>query len=218
MYYLSLIYDMITNNMLLTNDKIIRTSLKKVLDKELEEYRKDGYKAEIFEELGVQHGASRIDFAIINGVMRGYEIKSDKDTLIRLPYQVKQFNAVFDKLILVVGKRHLYKAMHIVPEWWGIIIAKINTNGDVVFQTIREADYNKQQTKISIARLLWRSEALKILEERKKADGVRYKSRESIYERLVNISDINTLKKIVSTQLISREDWRSDSQLILNDD
>ena len=152
MYYLSLIYDMITNNMLLTNDKIIRTSLKKVLDKELEEYRKDGYKAEIFEELGVQHGASRIDFAIINGVMRGYEIKSDKDTLIRLPYQVKQFNAVFDKLILVVGKRHLYKAMHIVPEWWGIIIAKINTNGDVVFQTIREADYNKQQTKISIAR------------------------------------------------------------------
>jgi hypothetical protein len=155
---------------------------------------------------------------MINGVMRGYEIKSDKDTLIRLPYQVKQFNAVFDKLILVVGKRHLYKAMHIVPEWWGIIIAKINTNGDVVFQTIREADYNKQQTKISIARLLWRSEALKILEERKKADGIRYKSRESIYERLVNISDINTLKEIVSTQLISREDWRSDSQLILNDD
>ena len=82
----------------------------------------------------------------------------------------------------------------------------------------KRQDYNKQQTKISIARLLWRSEALKILEERKKADGIRYKSRESIYERLVNISDINTLKEIVSTQLISREDWRSDSQLILNDD
>jgi len=59
------------NNILSTNDKIIRASLRKVLGKELEEYQNDRHRAEIFEELGIQHGTSRIDFAIINGIMCG---------------------------------------------------------------------------------------------------------------------------------------------------
>lgn len=204
------------NNIFSTNDKIIRASLRKVLDKELKKYRKGGHKAEIFEELGIQHGTSRIDFAIINGVMCGYEIKSDRDTLERLPEQVKEFSAVFDKLTLIVGKRHLYQAMHIIPEWWGVVVAKINNRDQVIFQTIREAENNSDQVKISIARLLWRKEALRILEDRNSADGVRHKPREFIYERLADISDIDTLKEQVSALLVSREGWRSDPQLMSN--
>ncbi|MFZ3055018.1 MAG: sce7726 family protein [Minisyncoccales bacterium] len=192
-----------------TNDKIIRTAFREILNKELDMYRKSGHSAEIFEELGVRHGTARIDLAIINGIMCGYEIKSDKDNLNRLPEQVKEFSSVFDKITLIVGKRHLYQAMQIIPDWWGVIIAKINCD-QVFFQTIREPENNNNQVKVSIARLLWKEEALRILENKNGADGVRYKPREFIYERLANISDIDTLKKQVNTLLISREGWRSD--------
>lgn len=202
--------------MLLTNDKKIRRALRCILDEELERYRKQRRDAQIIEELGVQHGTARIDIAIVNGIMHGYEIKSDCDTLERLPEQIEEFNTVFDKLTLVVGKRHLYQAMHIVPDWWGITIAKVDVDKGVFFQTIRKAEQNQNQLGISIARLLWRKEALGILEEQNEATGVRCKPREFIYERLASTLDLDTLKQRVSSLLISREGWRSDVPLVSN--
>ncbi len=200
--------------MLLTNDKIIRRALHVLLEKEVARYRQRGYRAEIIEELGVHHGTARIDIALINGTMHGYEIKSDRDTLDRLPEQVNEFNTVFDKLTLVVGRRHLYQAMHIVPDWWGVVIAKFDSNNHLVFQTIRKPDHNKEQVGVSIAGLLWRKEALQILKERNEANGLLSKPRKVIYARLADILDIETLKKTVSTLLVSREHWRPGVQLV----
>jgi len=208
----------IITKMLLTNDKTIRRALRCILDKELIRYRKQGHDAQIFEELGVQHGTARIDIAIVNGIMHGYEIKSDCDTLHRLPEQVEEFNAIFDKITLVVGKRHLYQAMHIIPDWWGVKMAKVDVAKGVFFQTIREADTNQNQKGISIARLLWRSEALAILERQNEAAGVRGRPREFVYEKLAGVLDTDTLKKQVSSLLISREGWRSDAPLPSNGD
>ena len=205
-----------TNNNLSTNDKIIRASLRKVLEKELKIYRKQGHKSEIFEELGVRHGTARIDFAIVNGIMCRYEIKSDRDTLERLPEQVKEFSEVFDKLTLVVGKRYLYQAIYEIPDWWGIMLAKENARGKIILQIIREPGKNMMQKEISVARLLWREEALRILEGRQEADGVRYKPREFVYQKLVNVFSFKELKQHVSSTLISREGWRSDQQLAIH--
>jgi len=199
------------------NDKIIRLEFRNFLDKEAKKYRRQGHKAEVFEEFGVRHGTARIDFAIINGVMCGYEIKSDRDTLKRLPEQVEEFSAVFDRLTLVVGKRHLYKAMHIIPDWWGVTLAKFDADSRVIFHTIRKSRINKEQEKISIARLLWRNEALQILEKRKRADDVRSKPREFIYKRLSDTLSVKTLKRTVNSILMSREGWRSDLLLASHD-
>ena len=188
-----------------TNDFTIRSALKEVLKKQ---HARDK-ELRIIEELGVRHGNVRIDIAVVNGIMHGYEIKSDRDTLERLPKQMTEFNAVFDRVTLVVGKQHLYRAIHIVPDWWGVTIAKINTRGRVVFQTIREPEDNKKQDKVSIARLLWREEALRILEERDQADGVRSKPREFVYQRLADVLEADILKdRVRKTLLVPREDWR----------
>lgn len=197
-------------NFFCTKDKAIREALKVVLRKDLEKYRAEtGHSAEVFDELGVQHGTARIDLAVVNGVMHGYEIKSDRDTLDRLPEQMKEFNTVFDQITLVVGKKHLYNAINIVPEWWGIIVARHDENNKVIFHTIRDAGENTNQVSLSVARLLWRAEALKILEEKNNAVGVRSKPREFIYERLANTLELNTLKDCVrNTLLTSRQDWR----------
>lgn len=195
-----------------TNDKVIRIALKTYL-KEL--HARDR-KLRIVEEFGVEHGAARVDIAVVNGVLHGYEIKSDRDTLSRLPEQMDAYNSVFDRVTLIVGKQHIYEAINLVPDWWGILIAKVGPDSSVVFNRIREAKENLGQSNLSIAKLLWRGEALRILEDAGEADGLRSKPRQLIYERLSTIFDQGTLEARVRDVLFVREDWRPDAPLVLN--
>jgi hypothetical protein len=188
-----------------TNDKLIRTALKE----ELHEVHKEDPGALIIEEMGVTHGAARVDMAVVNGMIHGYELKSDLDTLRRLPEQMKAYNSVFDQVTLVVGKQHIYEAINAVPEWWGITIAKItSSNGFVSFCTIREAEENPDKDSVAIAGLLWRDEALHLLDEAGCAEGIRSKSRQVLYERLAVVFDQPTLQTKVRECLSARTMWR----------
>lgn len=209
-----------TNELVPTNDRIIRVALRDILEKDLKKYNLENkHPVKIFEEFSVQYGIARIDIAVVNGIIHGYEIKSDKDTLERLPRQMIEYNTVFDKLTLIVGKRYLYNAINILPDWWGIKVAKIDSKNKVVLHNIREAEKNPEQNGISIAKLLWREEALRILEEQNKARGFRSKPRDIIYKRLVSVLDTETLKERVKYALLfSRKNWRSDAQLVSNGD
>ncbi len=192
---------------LFTNDKLIRTALRNNLETL---YHKDLH-AKIIDELGIKHGAARVDIAVVNGILHGYELKSDLDTLNRLPEQIRIYNSVLDQITLVVGKNHLHEAIKIIPEWWGLVIAKIvDPEGGVSFCNIRKADDNPIKDSVSIARLLWREEALNILDELGEARGVRTKTRLEIYERLAMVLDQKTLCKKVREHLFSRINWRSD--------
>lgn len=195
-----------------TNDSIIRAAL----IKELSTRHSSDVQARIIEELGVRHGHARIDVAVVNGILHGYEIKSDRDTLKRLPEQMKEYNKVFDQITLVVGKHHVYDAINMVPDWWGIVIAKTANKSSVTFTVIRDADPNKNQRGVSIARLLWKKEALEILENYGEARGYYSKSRNQIYQRLSSMLDMQTLSNEVRNMLIFRTNWRPDSMLILN--
>jgi hypothetical protein len=207
-------YDMSVNvphasrAMCLTDDAIIRNALVRRLKSEFEpKYR-------VISELGVQHGAARIDVAVVNGILHGFEIKSDKDTLLRLRDQRDFYNHVFDRVTLVAGKTHLLDAIELIPDWWGLELAKMDKNGSVVFLSIRKPRDNFFQDGVSIARLLWRHEALEILEGLGKANGVRSKPREAIYTRLASSLELGLLKERVRHVLQhSRQDWRSDVQL-----
>jgi hypothetical protein len=196
-----------------TNDKAIREAL----NRHLKKLHSGNPKLRIIEELGVEHGAARMDVVVINGVLHGYEIKSDRDTLLRLPEQMGIYNSVFDQITLVVGKSHLHDAINLVPDWWGVMIAKIDCNGSVVFNEIRKAVNNVQQNSLSVARLLWRNEALEILERAGEANGFRSKPRSLIYEKLSALFEQETLEEKVRDALCFREAWRSDATLVLND-
>lgn len=202
-----------SKNFQFTNDKLIRTALKEKLEIE---HRNDS-RLKIIEELGVSHGTARVDIAVVNGVIHGYEIKSDMDTLQRLPEQMNIYNSVFTQMTLVVGKNHLYEAINIIPDWWGVTVAKLDTNGSVVFNCIRKAGNNLNQDSVSMARLLWKDEALELLEKEGEADGLRSKCRSNIYEKLSKIFDQKTLEDKVRETIFFREDWRSDSPLVSND-
>src|SRR5690625_4537558 len=74
----------------------------------------------IVNELDVCYGAVIADMVVINGEIHGFEIKSERDTLERLPIQSKFYSKVFDTVTLVVSEKHIEKATKLVPDWWGI--------------------------------------------------------------------------------------------------
>lgn len=188
-----------------TSDRLIRISLKKSLQ---ETYKSDPH-AKIIEELGIQHGAARVDIAVVNGILHGYELKSDLDNLNRLPEQMRIYNTVLDNMTLIVGKNHLYDAFKIVPPWWGIQIAKItDSEGTICFSNIRNADENPNRDSLSIAKLLWKAEALDILDTLGEIKGMRSKPREQVYQKLISVLDQPTLRKTVRETLFNRPNWR----------
>ena len=75
----------------------------------------------VISELGLCGNTVRADLAAVNGMIHGYEIKSDRDSLRRLETQVEVYGRVFDRATLVVGGRHIDRATTMVPAWWGVL-------------------------------------------------------------------------------------------------
>ncbi|MFH2029620.1 MAG: sce7726 family protein [Bacteroidota bacterium] len=68
------------------------------------------------DELDLCSGLSRIDVAVINGVIHGYEIKSEEDTLKRLPIQMSFYNKSLEKITVATNPVHLNKIKEFVPK------------------------------------------------------------------------------------------------------
>jgi len=107
---------------------------------------------------------ARIDIAVVNGSMHGFEIKSEADTLDRLFNQIPAYSAVFDRVTVVTAKRHVDALMALVPAWWGISIAAYRRT-TITIRAIRAAGRNNDRDATQLAQLLWRKEALTILRD-----------------------------------------------------
>lgn len=196
-----------------TNDAAIRNILKEQL---ISKHSKDKT-VRIIEELGVNHGSSRVDIAVVNGILHGYEIKSDLDTLKRLPLQIDAYNSVFDEITVVVGENHIQAAIDLIPDWWGISLVRKNLEGNLYISKIRSPETNLTVDSVSLAKLLWRDEALALLESINAAKGVRTKTRMTIYKRLAEEFSQTELREKVRETLFFRPNWRVDQKLHKND-
>jgi hypothetical protein len=163
----------------------------------------------VLDELGLWYGLARVDIAVVNGRMHGYEIKSDRDTLVRLPEQARIYSNVLDRVTLVVGEAHAVPAMAIVPEWWGIKIVTRGPRGAIHFSEERPAQTNLNIDPVSVAALLWCDELLDILTNLNAARGVRGKSRDIMARRLAEHLPLSQLRSTVRERLKSRSGWRS---------
>lgn len=163
----------------------------------------------VVEELGLRHGAGRIDIAVINGELHGYELKSDQDTLRRLPQQILIYGSVLDRVSLVLTTEHLSLAEILIPTWWEIVLADRTDKGEITFQTIRPGSKNENVSAQDILKLLWREEALAILSELEAAEGMRSKSRKLIYNRICELVELSFVQDRVRRTLKARQSWRS---------
>jgi hypothetical protein len=162
----------------------------------------------VIDELGIDHGACRIDIAVINGHIRGLEIKADADTLARLPHQVAAYGDVVDKASLIVARRHLDAALPMIPAWWGVILATRSASGGVVFDRVREERVNRRPNPITLSRLLWRPEVQELLRELGYVERVLRAPREVLYHELAAAMPRRELARRVRETLKRREAWR----------
>lgn len=160
----------------------------------------------VVEEMGVWSGTVRIDVAVINGELIGYELKSDSDTLARLKNQATYYGKVFNKLSIVVGSRHISQARLVLPKWWGIIEAKCS-GSTVELKDRRIARKNPGQDAFVLAQLLWKDEALSVLDKHSLAQGWRSKTVREIHHRVASKLPLTILNEEVRTILKDRQEW-----------
>jgi hypothetical protein len=161
----------------------------------------------ILDELGLCQGAARVDLAVINGSLHGYEIKSECDTLERLPDQRYVYGRTLDFVTIVTSAKHAPKIRESVPRWWGIWAANPSTAG-IELREVRRPRPNPAVDARAVAELLWRDEALEELESRALAHGLRGKPRRELWARLAAAMPLDELCAIVRDRLKQRQQWR----------
>jgi hypothetical protein len=162
----------------------------------------------VVDELDVLFGASRIDIAVINGKINGFEIKSERDNLERLTSQIEFYNKIFDTMTVVVGEKHLSQITNIIPEWWGLYYV-YNDNNDLRLIRERDVKLNKNIDILSLAQLLWREELIELLNINKITKGTKSKKRYALCKLVVDSIEEKDIKHFVRKKLKSREDWRA---------
>jgi hypothetical protein len=162
----------------------------------------------IINELSLVQGEARVDVAVVNGSFSGYEIKSDRDTLIRLPHQLAVYERCFNTLTIVVGSSHVAACTTEVPSWWGIWEAIRLQDAPVTLEERREPINNEQICPGQVVQLLWRDEALAALRDW----GILVPSRTArrqLWETLTASLSPDDLLKTVRDRIRLRGDWRS---------
>jgi hypothetical protein len=166
----------------------------------------------IIEELGICRGQVRVDLAVVNGSIHGYEIKSERDSLRRLASQASVYSRVLDHVTLVVATRHIADAMEIVPAWWGILRFE-SAIGSLRFKTFRRGKKNPGRDSRYLVELLWLDDAIALLEKHKAARGVKGKPRRVVWDRVCGNVAVDEIASAVRARLKARAVQPTLSQL-----
>jgi hypothetical protein len=162
----------------------------------------------VVEELGLEHGTTRVDVATINGLLQGYEIKSDADDLSRLSNQINIYSKVFDKLTVIAGDRLASNCEMALPHWCGLVRCFAGPRGGKKFETIRAPCRNSDVEPLSVAMLLWRSEAVDVLRQLGNSPKLLRKSRDILYSEIAHQLSLGEVREVVTRALKQRKGWR----------
>jgi len=164
--------------------------------------------ARVVNELSIA-GKARADVAVIDQYLHGYEIKSDRDTLRRLPHQVQVYSKVFDYFTLVVASAHTRGALAIIPSWWGVLEAR-QTHAGLALVTLKRGRRQRHNHLDSwyLSSLLWREETLELLARHELDRGLRSRPGHQLRDHLVANMPVKDLRDGVLAALNLREDWK----------
>ena len=178
-----------------TNDREIR-------DKLLKNLRSDKNNIKVINELDLHRAI--IDIATIDKkYFCGYEIKSDKDNLSRLPLQMQIYDWVLDKITIVIGESKLSEVNSIIPDFWGIIIAR-NEDGKINLIEKKKSKLNKYISKNWLSMKLWRSDIVDILKTKDLYKGRSNYYRDELLGILMENISLNELRYYIRNILIKR--------------
>lgn len=185
-------------------DKLRDPDMREIL---FETYENTGERLRIFEELVI--GKSRADAILVKeDEILGFEIKSDKDSLVRLTTQVKNYERFCDKCYIVTGVHYIDKIENAVPEHWGIYDIAKDEEGNLHIEMFREAERNPKErptTKLkNQMNLLWRSELIRIVKTYKMG-GVTKRNKKQLRDLIIEKMGKEEAKRLACDALIERD-------------
>jgi hypothetical protein len=163
---------------------------------------RDGEARHAVDEFWLPRSNARADLAVLGPLLDGYEIKTERDTLRRLPGQAAAYGAVFDRCIAVVAEKHCEQAEALLPQWWGI--TTVTVNGSISFTVEREAANNPSVEAETLVRLLWRDEAMAALMSLGHTPDIA-SLRRRLWDELLDVTGLNELRSIVREAIIERD-------------
>lgn len=189
-----------TNSNYISRDSDIRAALRIKLT-DLHGCSEDAF---VVEELPISRGGARIDMAVINGRIEGFEIKSALDTLDRLETQARYYAQALERVNLVLAPKHLDDAIQRIPAWWGIFLAEIGSQGAIRLRRIRQGRLNPSITPLGCAGMLERDELLSLLAFYGQDRGYRTATRKNLTQLAAERIPLKILIKGVRDQLKKR--------------
>lgn len=162
----------------------------------------------VVDELGLAHAKSRIDVAVINGSVHGYEIKSAKDSLVRLPQQIRIYQDTLERLTIVCASRHVAGVERLAPSWCGITEAVEGPRGGISFETVRRGKSNPDVDRRMLAHLLWRPEAVALLSRFDVPVKDLRRPRKQLYELIAGLLSAREITASIREFMQQRRTWR----------
>lgn len=147
--------------------------------------------------------------------LHGFEIKSEVDSLTRLESQVHYYSQVFKRCTLVVTEKHEEKAVAMIPDWWGVILALpkgVDAYSEpldaIVLLEIREAKTNPLPlSPYGLTQLLWRTELVQLVKSRE-VEVLKTGSKRVLRTAISKQLPIEELERTVITCLAERVEWK----------
>jgi hypothetical protein len=178
----------------------IRTLLRQT---EFLQYIADG-ESRIIPELKLPVAGARIDIAVFNHHLHGYEIKSASDTLYKLPSQLNAYSKVFDYLTIVTELKHHERILAFIPNWVGVIVY---LDRDKWFEVIQPPSFNHNKDGFFIAQLLWHNELVEVLTDLAVPFAKRDR-RWNLCKLIATKIEVLKLSELVRTKIKQRKEWR----------
>ncbi|HAG69447.1 MAG TPA: hypothetical protein DCL38_05685 [Lachnospiraceae bacterium] len=186
------------------NDPAMREILFETIEAD---HERDGSPVRVFEELVI--GKSRADAIVVTRErILGFEIKSDRDSLIRLEKQVHNYDRFCDYCYIVTGLHYLDRIEEHVPAHWGIMDILSDENGGLHIETYRGAVRNPAERPTvklkNQMNLLWRSELMEIV-RRYRLRGYSSKNKHKLRDMIVTELGKEQSKLLTCELLLNRD-------------
>lgn len=178
------------------SDKDIREALKKYL------LNKATPPQIVVDELSVHNGNAIADLVALDKYAHCFEIKSDRDTLSRLSRQISFYDYTFKKNTLVTTEKYLSKAELLIPDYWGILLAK--RTGIVKIVNYRNARINRNWDAEKALLTLWKSELLEVDSRLSNGRSPKSSSRAQLAKKIVDEACCRLVQKSFFEILVDR--------------
>jgi hypothetical protein len=124
---------------------------------------------EIMQELHVHRSRAIADVVTLRMEPHCYEIKGDGDKINRILEQGRFYEKSFRRITVVTTDKHLKKVANIAPPFWGIMVARIDSQEMLTINSIRRTKINPNFDVDMALQTLWKSEIIELLPDKNRS-------------------------------------------------